>query len=316
MLTLSGNTPLVRISYRLDGREGAVWAKLESYNPSGSIKDRVAEYMLEQAILRGELAPGQPIVEVTSGNTGIAFAAVGARTGHPVHLFMPDWASEERKKLMRLYGATLHEVSREDGGFLASFRMAEALAGELGAYQPRQFDNRDNVLAHRLTTGAELVRELPGITDFCSGVGTGGTLTGTAQALRAAGPVRITAVEPDACALLSGGTSLRPHRIEGISDELIPSILDRRLIDRVQVLSDLDAVWMAARLSRELGLGVGISSGANFLGAAESDGPGRVSATVFPDDSKKYLSTSLSDPLPPSADSVAARIELLGVDKR
>ncbi len=141
---LVGNTPMIRIRYRLDGREQSVWAKLEAYNLSGSIKDRLAAHVIAKSTANGTLKPGQPIVEMTSGNTGIAFAALGALTKHPVHIFMPDWASEERKKLMAMYGAVLHLVSRKEGGFNAALQGAKDMAEEIGAFQPRQFENQDN----------------------------------------------------------------------------------------------------------------------------------------------------------------------------
>ena len=146
---LVGNTPMIRIRYRLDGQEQSVWAKLEAYNLSGSIKDRLAAHVIAKSTANGTLKPGQPIVEMTSGNTGIAFAALGALTKHPVHIFMPDWASEERKKLMAMYGAVLHLVSRKEGGFNAALQGAKDMAEEIGAFQPRQFENQDNGLRGR-----------------------------------------------------------------------------------------------------------------------------------------------------------------------
>ncbi len=312
---LVGNTHMIRIRYTLDGREGTVYAKLEFYNLTGSIKDRIAAHILTKASANGTLRPGQPIVEMTSGNTGISFAALGALTGHPVHIFMPDWASEERKKLMRMYGAALHTVSREAGGFTAALEGARAMAEKIGAFQPRQFENQDNPEAHSLTTGPELLRQLPEITDFVAGVGSGGTLMGAARYLKERRPVRAVAVEPDTVPLLSGGTVKGPHLIEGIGDDFIPAIVDRRMIDDVVRVRDLDAIAMAAKLGRELGLGVGISSGANFLGAVlQNVEPGRQVATVFADDSKKYLSTLLSDPPAETADLWTSRIRLLGYD--
>lgn len=312
---LVGNTPMIRIHYRLEGRAQSVCAKLEAYNPTGSIKDRIAAHILTKAAASGTLRPGQPIVEMTSGNTGIAFAALGALTGHPVHIFMPDWASEERKQLMRMYGAVLHTVSREAGGFSTALQGARDMAAETGAFQPRQFENRDNPEAHYLTTGAELLRQLPNITDFVAGVGSGGTLMGTARRLKEDHRVQTVAVEPDAAPLLSGGTAVGPHRIEGIGDDFIPAIVDPRLIDRVADINDLDAIAMAAKLARVLGLGVGISSGANFLGAAlRAQEPERQVATVFADDSKKYLSTLLADPPAETAEMLTSRIELLGYE--
>lgn len=308
--SLSGNTPLVRIFYRLDGRAGSVWAKLESFNLSGSIKDRVAAFVLARAQASGALRPGQPIVEVSSGNTGIAFAALGALTGHPTHIFLPDHLSRERRQLLEMYGARLHLVRADQGGFQGALALARAAAAELGAFTPRQFDNQENPLAHQRTTGAELLAALPGVRTFAAGVGTGGTLMGVARAL---GPKAcIAAVEPAAAALLSGGAA-GPHRIEGIGDDFIPSILDRGRIHRVVDVVDEDAIWLSARLARELGLGVGISSGANLYAALllDAEGKGPV-ATVFADDNKKYLSTTLAAPARPADGSLAARVELLG----
>ena len=313
---LIGSTPLLRIRCALEGRELCIYAKAEYYNLSGSIKDRMALRILEQAEAEGALRPGQPIVEMTSGNTGIAFAALGALTKHPVHIFMPDWASAERKALMKMYGAQLHPVSREQGGFHAALTMAREAARELGAFEPRQFENKANPAAHYHGTGAELLRQLPGVTDFVAGVGSGGTLTGAARRLKADHAVRAAAVEPDAVPLLSGGRERGEHRIEGIGDSFIPPVLDRSLVDSVWDINDTDAVVMAARLARELGLGVGISSGANFLGAAAQQQRfgGEAVATVFADDSKKYLSTLLADPPAPRPGSLAGRIELLGYE--
>ena len=239
---LVGNTPMIRIRYRLDGQEQSVWAKLEAYNLSGSIKDRLAAHVIAKSTANGTLKPGQPIVEMTSANTGIAFAALGALTKHPVHIFMPDWASEERKKLMAMYGAVLHLVSRKEGGFNAALQGAKDMAEEIGAFQPRQFENQDNPEAHYLTTGVEILRQLPGVPDFVAGVGSGGTLMGTARRLKEAGQCRAVAVEPDAAALLTGGTVTGPHRIEGIGDDFIPAVVDPTLIDHVADINDLDAI--------------------------------------------------------------------------
>lgn len=312
-----GGTPLVRVDCRLEGRLLHIYAKLESYNLTGSVKDRMVRYVLERARERGELRPGQPIVEVTSGNTGIALAAIGGSLGHPVHIFMPDWASRERSELMRLYGATVHPVSREEGGFFAALRMALLFAKEQGAYRSDQFNNYDNVLAHYTGLGPEILRELPDVGAFVAGVGTGGTLMGVGKRLREERDVRLVAVEPDAAPLLSGGKVEGAHRIEGIGDDFIPSIVDRRAIDEVVVLHDGDAICMAQRLARELGLGVGISSGANFLGALQTAlaHPQRKVATVFADDNKKYLSTALAQAPGADAASLAGRIELLGYER-
>lgn len=309
---LIGNTPLIAIHYRLDGLRNTVYAKLESYNLSGSIKDRMAAHILTRAEKSRQLRPYQPIVEVTSGNTGIALAALGALTRHPVHIFMPDWVSEERKGLLSMYGAHLHPVSAEEGGFEGALVRAEQAARELGAFRPSQFSNADNPTAHYLGTGAELLRDLPSITAFAAGVGSGGTIMGVARRLKENRTVHICAIEPDAVPLLSGGSKKGSHCIEGIGDDFIPDVVNTSLLDGVITVNDMDATAMAAMLARRLGLGVGISSGANFLGAithqALEEG---VTATVFPDDNKKYLTTILSTPPVLPAWCVSSRVELL-----
>ena len=216
---------------------------------------------------------------------------------------------------MAMYGAVLHLVSRKEGGFNAALQGAKDMAEEIGAFQPRQFDNQDNPEAHYLTTGVEILRQLPGVTDFVAGVGSGGTLMGTARRLKEAGQCRAVAMEPDAAALLTGGTVTGPHRIEGIGDDFIPAVVDPTLIDHVADINDLDAIAMAAKIGRVLGLGVGISSGANFLGAVlQNRQPGRQVATVFADDSKKYLTTLLATPPAETSGMVTSRIELLGYE--
>ena len=312
---LIGNTPMIAIHYQLDGVRNTVYAKLESYNLSGSIKDRMAAHILTAAEQKGQLRPHQPIVEVTSGNTGIAFAALGALTKHPVHIFMPDWVSEERKGLLAMYGAHLHPVSAQEGGFEGALMQAEQAAKDLSAFRPSQFSNQDNPMAHYLGTGVELLRDLPSITAFTAGVGSGGTIMGVARRLKENRTVHISAIEPDAVPLLSGGIKKGTHCIEGIGDDFIPDVVDTSLLDGVITVNDMDATAMAAMLARQLGLGVGISSGANFLGAithqALAEG---VTATVFPDDNKKYLTTILSTPPVLPAWCVSSRVELLGYD--
>ena len=307
---LSGNTPLAAIRCALDGRERTIYAKLEWYNPSGSIKDRIAFYMLAEAERTGALREGQPIAEMTSGNTGIALAAAGAYSGREVHIFMPERASEERKALMRMYGAKLHLVSAAEGGFRGALEQCAAFAKETGAFVTEQFSNRANERAHYLTTGEELLRKLPDIGVFVAGVGSGGTLMGTARRLKADHSVRAVAVEPQEAALLSGASEIGEHRIEGIGDSFIPPLVDRRLIDAVRTVHDGEAIYMAQRLARELGLGVGISSGANFLAALREE-DARPVATVFADDNKKYLSTALAGGSAPEESWLAARVELL-----
>ena len=316
MKNYAGNTPMADITYKYNDRIGHVYAKLEYYNPSGSIKDRIASYIVDKAAESGLLRDGQPIIETTSGNTGIALAAYGALTHHPVHIFMPDWASDERKKLMKMYGAELHLVSREENGFIGALEKASALAKELGAFELDQFRNKLNSEAHYNTTAAEILSELPSVTDFISGVGSGGTIMGIGTRLRESNGARITAIEPDTAMMLSGHPIRAPHKIEGIGDDFIPDLFNGRIIDAILPINDDDAVAMSAKFAKELGLGVGISSGANFLGAVLTDGkyPDQKTATVFADDNKKYLSTVLSESPNPAADMISAQIKLLDLE--
>ena len=318
-MDLIGNTPMIEIRYRLDGKEDFIYAKLESYNPTGSVKDRIAAYITEEAIAMGRLKSGQPIVEVTSGNTGIAFSAMGAHLHYPIHIFMPEWASEERKQIMRMYGATLHEVTKEQGGYQGALEMSKKFAAEIGAYMPSQFDNMDNTLAHYYGTGPEILMQLPDVGAFISGVGSGGTLMGVTHRLQAAKSregkdVKIIAIQPDVAPLLTNGKVTGDHKIEGIGDDFVPRIYEPELVNDVYDINSDDAVNMAARLARDLGLGVGISSGANFIGAMkfkQQDNDNSKVAILFADDNKKYLTTSLTHPEPVPSDSFSERVELL-----
>ena len=298
-----GLTPLLSVRLRYRGRECVVHAKAEYLNLTGSIKDRMAYHICRTAIEQGVLRHGDTIVEATSGNTGIAFSALGAALGHPVVIFMPDWMSEERKAVIRSFGADIRLVSREAGGFLGSIESAETLARELGrVFLPRQFDNQANVQAHATTTGPELVAQLARLglspAAFVAGVGTGGTVMGVAAALSRVGiAARVHPLEPAESPTLSTGHKVGRHRIQGVSDEFIPSILRLDHLAPIVQVSDGDAILMAQKLARELGLGVGISSGANLLGALqvlEREGWNATVATIFCDDNKKYLSTDLA----------------------
>lgn len=299
---LVGNTPLIAIECDDDGVHRTVYAKAEYLNLSGSIKDRMALHILRRAYETGELRPGGRIIEATSGNTGISFAAIGRALGHPVTIFMPEWMSEERKRLIRSFGADIRLVSGDDGGFLGSIRMAEELASETrGAFLPRQFANAENARAHELTTGVEILQQLRwnGLwpSAFVAGVGTGGTIMGVGAFLRRMHPeVLLHPVEPANSPTLSNGAKSGTHRIQGISDEFVPAIVQLDALDEIIGVDDGDAILMAQMLASELGLGVGISSGANFLAALEAQrrlGDDAVVVTVFADDNKKYLSTDL-----------------------
>ncbi len=297
-----GNTPLVAIDCLFRGRPRTIYAKAEHINLTGSIKDRMAFYILRQAYEAGTLRPGDTIVEATSGNTGIAMAAIGRALGHPVVIFMPDWMSPERVSLIRSFGARIVPVSREQGGFVGSIRLTEEFAArEPRTFLPRQFSNDANVEAHEQTTGPEIWAQLAeqGLRPdaFVAGVGTGGTVMGTGRYLRRRHPgVRIAPLEPLESPTLTAGRKVGQHRIQGISDEFIPPILDLAALDPIVSVHDGDAILMAQQLASTLGLAIGISSGANVLGAllVQDDlGPDAVVVTVLPDDNKKYLSTDL-----------------------
>lgn len=297
-----GNTPLLAVDYSIRGRRRRIFAKSENLNMTGSVKDRMALHIMRRAYERGAVAPGGLIVEATSGNTGIAFAAVGRALGHPVAIFMPDWMSEERVKLLASFGVDLHGVSHEQGGFLGSIRMAEELAERTpGAFLPRQFANEDNCSAHETTTGPEIQSQLEshGLQPdaFVAGVGTGGTVMGVGRYLRDQYPgVLIHPLEPSNSPTLRTGHQVGKHRIQGVSDEFIPPIVDLAFLDEVVDVDDGDAILMAQKLARQAGLGVGISSGANFLGAVQLQdelGDDAVVVTIFCDSNKKYLSTDL-----------------------
>lgn len=299
---LVGNTPLLAIHFTFRGEERVIYAKAEHLNLTGSIKDRMALYILAKAYERGEIKPGDRIAEATSGNTGISFAALGRALGHPVIIFMPDWMSRERVALMRGLGAEVRLVSREEGGFLRCVQMTKELAQEdPNVFLPDQFSNPANIEAHAATTGPEIWWQLHALSltpdAFVAGVGTGGTLMGVGRALRAYSPtVHVYAVETTEAPILSAGQGGGHHRIQGISDDLIPPLLALDELDGTFNVHDGDAILMAQKLAKELGLAVGTSSGINFLGALLAQnklGQEAVVATVFPDDNRKYLSTDL-----------------------
>ncbi|MCL4142631.1 UNVERIFIED_CONTAM: hypothetical protein GTU68_047968 [Idotea baltica] len=316
-----GHTPLLTIDLTWKGKPRTVYAKAEHYNLTGSIKDRMALSILRRGHASGTLKPGDTIAEATSGNAGIALASLGRALGHPVHIFMPDWMSDERKSLLRSLGATLHLISREDGGFLGAIAATEAMAkARNDVFLPCQFSNCDNARAHIDTTGPELLAQMDKIglrlDAFVAGVGTGGTVMGVGRALRAQLPsVKIHPLEPAESPTLSTGHKVGSHRIQGISDDFIPSIIEFDTLDEVIGVSDGDAILMAQALARDLGLGVGISSGANLIGAliaAERLGPDAIAATVFCDDNKKYLSTALGHDEPIKDSYLSPHIELTG----
>ena len=318
---LIGRTPLLEIRYRFRGEDRRIFAKAEWYNMTGNIKDRVALHILRKAYEKGTIRPGDRIAEATSGNTGISFSALGRALGHEVVIYMPDWMSAERVNLMQCYGAQVRLVSREEGGFLGSIAMTEELARGGGVFLPRQFSNEDNTEAHYLTTGAEIAQQLEALglraDGVVAGVGTGGTVMGVGRRLREVNPAcRVFPLEPLNSPTLSTGFKVGSHRIQGISDEFIPDLVRLPELDEVIGVDDGDALRMARMLSETLGLGVGVSSGANFLGcvmAQNTSGGDFVMATTFADDNKKYLSTDYAEPQPLREGWISGDVELLDV---
>jgi len=318
-----GNTPLLAIRFAFRGYERVIYAKAEHLNMTGSIKDRMAFHILKRAYQEGHIQPGDTIAEATSGNTGISFAAIGRALGHQVVVFMPDWMSEERVVLIRSLGAKVVRVRHDQGGFLGSIRRSEDLAqNEAHVFLPAQFANQANVEAHQKTTGPEIWWQLyyhslkPDA--FVAGVGTGGTIMGVGKFLREYNPaIKLHPLQPAESPTLSVGHKVGQHRIQGISDEFIPSILELEKLDPVVSVHDGDAILMAQKLAAGLGLAVGISSGANFLGALmvqDEMGHDAVVATVFPDDNKKYVSTDLLRNEPVKPTYLTPEVELLGYE--
>ena len=318
---LIANTPLLAIDFEFAGRARTIYAKSEAMNLTGSIKDRMALHILRRAYAEGHLHRGDTIAEATSGNTGIAFAALGRALGHPVTIFMPNWMSRERMELIHSLGATIVPVTKQQGGFLGSIRMSEEMAANRDdVFLPRQFSNTANIEAHAQTTGPELYLQLKyaGLTAdaFVAGVGTGGTVMGVGKYLKQKNPsTRVYPMEPTESPTLSTGCKVGQHRIQGISDEFVPDILRLHDLEPVVAVSDGDSILMAQKLAGELGLAVGISSGANFLAALKVQdalGADAVVATVFADDNKKYLSTDLLRDEPVRAYYLSPAVRLTG----
>lgn len=310
-----GNTPIVNIKIRYKDKIVNVYSKLEYYNYSGSIKDRLAYYIINESYKNGSLKKDMPIVEATSGNTGIAFAAIGSYYNHPVHIFMPDWVSKERINIMKMYGASVYLVSKEDGGFKEAIRRADELAKSIDGFRPDQFNNIMNIDAHYSSTGLEIINSIDNIDGFVSGIGTGGTLMGIGKRIKEKYSfARVIALEPKQLPILSKGISTGQHRIEGIGDDFIPRIVDKSLIDEVIEIDDEDAINMSRILSRKFGLGVGISSGANLLAAVIAGNDGDNIVTVFADDSKKYLSTDLKKRINKNNNLISNNIEILSIE--
>lgn len=302
LTSLIGNTPLLEIDITFRGKPYLVYAKAEHLNMTGSIKDRIAIHIIKEAYAGNVIRQGYRVIEATSGNTGISFASVCRALGHPVTIFMPDWMSDERKNLIRSLGADIELVSKEDGGFLECIRRTQEMsASDKHTFLPRQFENEHNAVAHYNTTGPEIWWQMrmqgKKVDAFVAGVGTGGTIMGAGRFLKEMNPiVKLYPLEPGNSPTMSTGYKVGAHRIQGISDEFIPAIIKLDQLDEVVSVDDGDAIIMAQRLASELGIAVGISSGANFLGAImklEELGANATIVTIFSDDNKKYLSTGL-----------------------
>lgn len=294
VLDIIGNTPMISLK-KLTG--GNVFAKVEFLNPGGSIKDRIAKFMIEEAERSGELKPGMTIMEPTSGNTGIGLSLVGVQKGYRVVIVMPDNMSEERKKIIKAFGAELVLTPAEESIAGTIEEVKRRTAKDPTIYVPQQFENMNNPKIHYLSTGPEIWSQLDGRVDlFVSGLGSGGTLAGTGKFLKEKNPdLKIIAVEPkNVSALLGHEPGL--HSIQGIGDGFVPAVLDKELVDEVIEVTDEDAINTARRLSREQGLLVGTSSGANVWAASQllnKYGTDKIIATVLPDRAERYFSTAL-----------------------
>ena len=296
ILETIGGTPIVKL-HRLAPAHVALYAKVESFNPGGSVKDRLAIAIILDAEQRGELKHGQTVVEATSGNTGVALAMVCAARGYPFVAVMSDSFSIERRKLMRAYGAKVILTPAAERG-TGMVRKAEELAKQHGWFLTRQFENEANPAWHRNTTGPEILRDFAGsrLDYFVSGWGTGGTLTGAGQMIRLARPeTKIIACEPAAAALLSG-KPFAPHKIQGWTPDFVPAVLDREVAHEIVTVTDAEAIEAARSLARSEGIFCGISSGATFAAAlkvAASAPADSVLLAMLPDTAERYLSTPL-----------------------
>jgi cysteine synthase A len=300
MLELVGGTPLVRLRHLVDATTADIFCKCEQFNPGGSLKDRIALSMIEAAEREGRIRPGHSvIVEPTSGNTGVGLAVVCAAKGYRLILTMPDNMSLERRALLKAYGAELHLTPAADVMRGAVERAQQICRDNPAAFMPQQFNNPANPEAHRRTTGPEILAQLGTRAPdaFVHGVGTGGTITGVGQVLRAKFPhVRVVAVEPETSAVLSGGKP-GPHRIDGIGAGFVPEILDRSVLTDIRVISEADAQRTKLALARREGLLVGISAGASVkiaLDVARELGPGKTVVTILGDTGERYFSSDAS----------------------
>ena len=296
VLELIGNTPIVKINKIVKKNSASIFAKIESFNPCGSIKDRICRSMIETAEKEGKIKPGDTLIEPTSGNTGIGLAFVCAAKGYKLVLTMPDTMSVERRNMLKAFGA---ELILTDGqkDMIGAVERADELADSRGYFQPQQFKNPANPEAHRKTTAREILNQIGNLDAFVAGVGTGGTITGVGEILKKelGAHVKIIAVEPLNSPVLSGG---KPglHAIQGIGAGFVPEVLNKDIIDEIIRVSDENAYETTRRLIREEGILCGISSGANFFAAmkiAEELGSSKKVVVVFPDTGERYLSTRL-----------------------
>ena len=317
---LVGNTPMLEIAYVYRGKIRKVYVKCEHYNLTGSIKDRMALYILQKAYENNLIKQGDIIVEATSGNTGISFSAIGKALGHDVKIIMPDWLSKERVEIIKSLGAEVILVSKAQGGFLGSIEKSRQMSNnDNRVFLPKQFENLYNYEAHEKTTAKEIWVQLQSINKtpdaFVAGVGTGGTIMGVGNYLKKRNPaIKIHPLEPAESPTLSTGYKVSSHRIQGISDEFIPAIVKLKELDEVVQASDGDSILMAQKLAKQLGLAVGISSGANIIGAIQVQnklGDDAIVVTVFSDSNKKYLSTDLIKEEPVKEGYLSSDVEFL-----
>lgn len=299
------NTPLIEIKYRYKNKIRKAFAKCEWYSITGSIKDKVAYQIFKDAYTSGILKPRDKIVEVSSGNMGLSICAIGKLLGHKVTIIMPKSMSIERKSLIRLYGGNLIETDN----FLQAFDKCKELE-QNGYFCTNQFENISNVRAHSFMTANEILKKkqkLKSARIFVAGIGTSGTLSGIGSKLKKFLKIKVIAIEPTNARIITSPPPYGKHKLQGLSDEILPKLYNQNLVSNVIQISDNDAIAMAQKLCDKLSLGVGISSGANFLGCVLSNNN---SITVFPDDNKKYLSTELTKPI---TTSLVDSIELISV---
>lgn len=289
LLETIGKSKLVQLKNIGNGK---VFVKVEKSNPAGSVKDRAALYMIKGAIEDGSLKEGMEIVEPTSGNTGIAIAMIGRAFGYKVNIIMPSSMSVERRNLIESFGANL--ILTGEGGMQTAVDKAKELVATGNYFMPNQFENKYNAVAHEETTGPEIYKELKDISGFIAGIGTGGTVTGVGRYLKSQNKdIKIWGLEPEESPLLTKGEA-GPHKIQGLGANFIPKVLDKKILDKTITVPSEKAIKMAKRLSREEGLSVGISSGANVLGALKMQKEiGRNIVTVAPDTAERYMSTDL-----------------------